>query len=128
MLENCPSEKRPIKRSMSLGPAKTFVTKQRPRARACLVLTIEAKKVVRIARPASLAIWHRAHSHRWPNRSESTNRKHFASLDLKCRFFASQAGQHRRIFAGTFLRFSCDFRSSEWAFASLAKKKTFSHR
>ena len=39
--------------------------------------------VVRIARPASLAIWHRRRSHRRPNRSESPNRRPFASLDLK---------------------------------------------
>ena len=31
----------------------------------------------------SLAIWHRGRSHRRPNRSESPNRRHFASLDLK---------------------------------------------
>ena len=39
--------------------------------------------VVRIARPTSLAIWHRGCSHRRPNRSGSPNRSHFASLDLK---------------------------------------------
>ena len=39
--------------------------------------------VVRIARPTSLAIWHRGRSHRRPNRNGSPNRKHFASLDLK---------------------------------------------
>ena len=39
--------------------------------------------VVRVARPTSLAIWHRGHSHRRPNRSQSPNRRHFASLDLK---------------------------------------------
>ena len=39
--------------------------------------------VVRTARPASLAIWHRGRSHRRPNRSESPNRRHFASLDLQ---------------------------------------------
>ena len=39
--------------------------------------------VVRIARPTSLAIWHRGCSHRRPNRSWSPNRRHFASLDLK---------------------------------------------
>ena len=39
--------------------------------------------VVRIVRPASLAIWHRGRSHRRPNRNESPNRGHFASLDLK---------------------------------------------
>ena len=38
--------------------------------------------VVRIARPASLAIWHRRHSYRKPNRNQSPNRRHFASLDL----------------------------------------------
>ena len=36
--------------------------------------------VVRIARPASLAIWHRGRSHRRPSRSESPNRRHFVSL------------------------------------------------
>ena len=41
--------------------------------------------VVRIARPASLAFWHRGHSHRRPNRSGSPNRRHFASLDRKRR-------------------------------------------
>ena len=39
--------------------------------------------VVRIARPTSLAIWHRRRSHRRPNRNGSPNRKHFASLDRK---------------------------------------------
>ena len=39
--------------------------------------------VVRIARPESLAIWHRGRSHRRPNRSGSPNRRHFASLGLK---------------------------------------------
>ena len=39
--------------------------------------------VVRIARPTSLAIWHRKRSHRRPNRSGSPNRRHFASLDPK---------------------------------------------
>ena len=38
--------------------------------------------VVRIARPTSLAIWHRGRSHRRPNRSGSPNRRHFASLGL----------------------------------------------
>ena len=62
------------------------------------------------------------------NRSGSPNRRHFTSLDLKnqCRFFVSQAN-----IAGfsqaLFLAFSCDFRSSECVFASLAKT-TFSHR
>ena len=39
--------------------------------------------VARIARPASLAIWHRGRSHRRPNRNESPDRSYFASLDLK---------------------------------------------
>ena len=39
--------------------------------------------MVRIARPTSLAIWHRGRSHRRPNRSGSPNRRHLASLDLK---------------------------------------------
>ena len=39
--------------------------------------------VVRVARPALLAIWHRGRSHRRPNWRESPNRRHFASLDLK---------------------------------------------
>ena len=43
---------------------------------------IPSDLVARIARPVSLAIWHRGCSHRKPNRSESPNRKHFASLDL----------------------------------------------
>ena len=79
--------------------------------------------MVRIARPASLAIWHRGHSHRKPNRNESPNRRHFASLDLKktCRFFASQANI-AGFSQGFFCYFPVIFRSSEWAFASLAKK------
>ena len=39
--------------------------------------------VARIARPALLAFWHRAHWHPRPNRSQSPNRKHFSSLDLE---------------------------------------------
>ena len=79
--------------------------------------------VVRIARPTSLAIWHRRRSHRRPNRSGSPNRRHFASLDLKKktpRFFASQANI-AAFSQAVFLAFSCDFRSSECVFASLAK-------
>ena len=84
--------------------------------------------VVRIDRPTSLAIWHRGCSHRRPNRNGSPNRRHFASLDLKNTPIFRIAGQHRRIFTGFFFRaFSCDFRSSECVFASLAKK-SFSHR
>ena len=58
--------------------------------------------VVRIARPESLAIWHRGRSHRRPNRSGSPKRRHFASLDLKKHPDFRIAGQHRRIFAGFF--------------------------
>ena len=61
--------------------------------------------VVRIARPTSLAIWHRGRSHRRPNRNKSPNRGHFVSLDLKNMLIFRTAGQHRRIFAGTFLQF-----------------------
>ena len=42
-------------------------------------------------RPTSLAIWHRGRSHRRPNRSESPNRRHFASL---CKMHADTS--HRR--------------------------------
>ena len=62
--------------------------------------------VVRIARPTSLAIWHRGRSHRRPNRNKSPNRRHFASLDHKKNMPIFRiAGQHRRIFARTFLLF-----------------------
>ena len=66
--------------------------------------------VVRIARPTSLAIWHRGCSHRRPNRSGSPNRSHFASLDLKKHpdVFASQAniaGFSQAFVSGIFLRF-----------------------
>ena len=57
-----------------------------------LVFTFLIVLVVRIARPTSLAIWHRGHSHRRPNRSGSPNRKHFTSLDLKKHAYFS----HRR--------------------------------
>ena len=63
--------------------------------------------VVRIARPASLAIWHRGRSHRRPNRSESPNRRHFASLDLKKRADFSHrrptSQDFRRDFSAIFL-------------------------
>ena len=65
--------------------------------RTCSIL------VVRLARPTSLAIWGRGRSHRRPNRSESLNRRHFASLDLKNLPIFRIAGQHHRIFAGAFL-------------------------
>ena len=78
--------------------------------------------VVSIARPTSLAIWHRGRSHRRPNRSGSPNCRHFASLDLKNTPIFRITSQHRRIFTGFFLAFSCDFRSSECVFASQAKK------
>ena len=37
--------------------------------------------LIRIARPESLVIWHRAQLYRRPDRGESPNRGHFASLD-----------------------------------------------
>ena len=58
--------------------------------------------VIRIARPESLAIWHRTQSHRRPDRSEKPNRRQTASLDFKNMLFFGIAGQHRRIFAGAF--------------------------
>ena len=39
--------------------------------------------VARIARPASLTIWHRGRSHRGPNWRKNPNHRHFALLDLK---------------------------------------------
>ena len=39
--------------------------------------------MARIARPESLAIWHRTQSHRRPDRNESPNRRHSASLDVQ---------------------------------------------
>ena len=62
-----------------------------------LVLTLGYSLVVRIARPTSLAIWHRARSHRRPNRSRSPNRRHFENTPI-----FRIAGQHRRIFAEGF--------------------------
>ena len=62
--------------------------------------------VVRIARPESLAIWHRGRSHRRPNRSGSPHRRHFASLDLK----KHPDSSHRRPTSQDFRRcFSCIF-------------------
>ena len=79
--------------------------------------------VVRIAPPTSLAIWHRGRSHRRPNRSGSPNRRHFASLDLKNHPDFSHRRPASQVFRRLlFLVFSCDFRSSECVFASLAKK------
>ena len=63
--------------------------------------------VVRIARPASLAIWHRWRSRRRPNRSESPIRKRFASLGLKKHADISHRGptsqDFRREFSAIFL-------------------------
>ena len=79
--------------------------------------------VVRIARPTSLAIWHRRCSQRRPNRSGSPNRRHFASLDLKKHPDFSYRRPTSQDFRGLFfLAFSCDFRTSECVFTSLAKK------
>ena len=39
--------------------------------------------VARIARPTSLAIWHRRHSHRRPNCSECSSHRQFASLNIE---------------------------------------------
>ena len=76
----------------------------------------------RIAQTTSLAIWHRGCSNRRPNRSESPNRRHFASLDLKnMPIFASLAniaGFSRELL----WLFSCEFRLSSGAFASLVKQ------
>ena len=78
--------------------------------------------MARIARPRSLAIWHRGCSHRRPNRSGSPNRRHFASLDLKKHPDFPHRRPTSQDFRSIFLAFSCDFRSSECAFASLAEK------
>ena len=68
---------------------------------------IVERLVVRIARPTSLAIWHRRRLHRRPNRSGSPNRRRFPSLDLKktSRFFASQANiaRYSQAFSAIFL-------------------------
>ena len=56
---------------------------RRPSAGSVQELGRDLVLVVRIARPTSLAIWHRGRSHRRPNRSGSPNRRHFASLDLQ---------------------------------------------
>ena len=91
---------------------------------------LQGTLVARIARPTSLAIWHRGRSHRRPNRSGSPNRKHFASLDLKKHPDFSRCGPIAQDFRSfcfffffIFLAFSCDFRSSEYVFASLEKNK-----
>ena len=75
--------------------------------------------VARIARPISLAIWHRRRSHRRPNCSGSPNRRHFASLDLKKHADFS----HRR-------PTSQDFRRSFfWHFCVISyQANVFSHR
>ena len=49
-----------------------------------------------------LATWHRGRSRRKPNRRESPNRRHFASLDLKFTPTLRIAGQYR----------NCDLRGS----------------
>ena len=59
--------------------------------------------VVRIARPKSLAIWHRKQSHRRPDCSESPNRRHVASLGAKKHvifWHRSPALQDFRVFSG----------------------------
>ena len=74
---------------------------------------IVAHLVVRIARPASLAIWHLGCSHRRRNRNESPNRRHFASLDLKKHADFPHRKPTSQDFRGSFLwLFSCDFRST----------------
>ena len=79
--------------------------------------------MVRIARPTSLAIWHRGRWHRRANRSGSPNRRPFASLDLKNHpDFLHRRPTSQDFSQALFLAFSCDFRSSECVFASLAKK------
>ena len=84
--------------------------------------------VVRIARPTSLAIWHRGCSHMIsqakPQRESESQPFRIARSKKTPRFFASQAniaGFSRALF----LAFSCDFRSSECIFALPAKKKLF---
>ena len=81
--------------------------------------------VVRIARPTSLAIWHRGCSHRRPNRSGSPNRRHFASLDLKKHPDFSHrrptSQDFRRLFFWHFPVISDQANHSECVFASLAK-------
>ena len=77
------------------------------------VLSTGGTLVARIARPTSLAIWHRGRSHRKPNRSGSPNRRHFASLDLRKHADISHRRPTSQDFRQkAFLAFSCDFRSS----------------
>ena len=80
-------------------------------------LTI-ADLVVCIARLTSLMIWRRGHSHRRPNRSESPNRRHFASFNTKMHADSS----HRR-------PTSQDFTGASVAFPVISEQtKGFSHR
>ena len=70
--------------------------------------------MVRIARPTSLATWHRGRSHSSPNRSGSPNRRHFASLDPKQHAdFSHSKSTSRdfcRSFQGIFLRIQSNLR------------------
>ena len=76
--------------------------------------------VVRIARPTSLAIWHRGRSHCRPNRSGSPNRTHFASLDLKKHpDFLHTSQDFRRLF---FWHFPVNSDQANFFFASLVQK------
>ena len=68
-----------LRRSLRRHSVRALPSKRaRSNSRRCISRLL----VVRIARPLSLAIWHRGHSHRRPNRSQCQNHRHFASLDL----------------------------------------------
>ena len=106
---------------MSTGTAETYssaTTSHKVHAEGGCTLPL----VARIARPTSLAIWHRRCSHRRPNRSGSPNCRHFASLDLKKHpDFSNRRPTSQDFRRHFFWHFSCDFRSSECVFTSLAK-------
>ena len=78
-----------------------------------------------IARPTSLAIWHRGRPHRRPNRSRSPNGRHFASLDLKKHPIFRIAGRHRTIFAGFFPGIFLRFQIKRMCFRIASEKKLF---
>ena len=105
-------------------PAKKPILNHEIQTSGRLLPALLMRLVARIARPASLAIWHCKRAHRRPNSSESPNRRHFASLNLKMHTDIS----HRRPTSQDFRRRFCgifpvtSFRSSLGVFAWLAKR------
>ena len=114
-----------LRRSLRRHSVRALPSKRaRSNSRRC----ISRPLVVRIARPLSLAIWHRGHSHRRPNRSQSQNHRHFASLDLGSHADLSYRKPASQDFRGSFCGSFPVNSDQPKGFSHRWSEKNFSHR